>query len=188
MVVTTDASSHGWGGWWRPFGHSGKLHHETRGFELPSEEGMSSNAQELSGVKLTVKAGLEHSRNRLVLMETDNEVTQAYINHLGGRSPFLSSIAQDLWSICYQAHILLVAVHRPKQGECTSKSLISLEAGPHRHPAQPRSPSPDRPTVRPTLGRPPCDPGQHFARPLCVLEARSIGDRRRCLHVPDEGR
>ena len=28
MVVTTDASSHGWGGSWRLFGHSGKLHHE----------------------------------------------------------------------------------------------------------------------------------------------------------------
>ena len=63
MVVTTDASSHGWGGWWRPFGHSGKLQDEARGFWLPSEEGMSSNARELSGVKLTIKAGLEHFRN-----------------------------------------------------------------------------------------------------------------------------
>ena len=44
---------------------------------------MSSNAQELSGVKLTVKAGLEHFRSRVVLMETDNKVTQAYINHVG---------------------------------------------------------------------------------------------------------
>ena len=46
MVVTTDASSHGWGGWWRPFSHSGKLQHEARGFWLPSEEGMLSNARE----------------------------------------------------------------------------------------------------------------------------------------------
>ena len=66
---------------------------------------MSSNARELSGIKLTVKAGLEHFCNSVVL-------TQAYINHLGGRSPFLSSIAKDLWSMCYQAHILLIAVHR----------------------------------------------------------------------------
>ena len=87
-VVTTDASSHSSGGWWRPFGHSGKLHHEARDLWLPSEEGMSSNARELSGVKLTVKAGLEHFRNRVVLVETDNKVTQAYINHLGGRSLF----------------------------------------------------------------------------------------------------
>ena len=113
MVVTNDASSHGWGGWWRPFGHSNKLHHKARGFWLPLEEGMSSNAWELSGVMLTVKAGLKHFRNRVVLVETDNKVTQAYINHLGGRSPFLTSIAWDLWSMCYQARILLVAVHCP---------------------------------------------------------------------------
>ena len=28
MVVTTDASSFGWGGWWRPFGLTGKLKDE----------------------------------------------------------------------------------------------------------------------------------------------------------------
>ena len=54
---------------------------------------MSSDARELSGVKLTVKAGLEHFRNRVVLVETDNKVTQAYTNHLGSRSVFLNSIA-----------------------------------------------------------------------------------------------
>ena len=74
---------------------------------------MSSNARELSGVKLTIKAGLKHFRHWVVLVETDNKVTQAYVNHLGGRSPFLNSIAWDLWSMCYQAHILFVAVHRP---------------------------------------------------------------------------
>ena len=44
MVVTTDASSHGWGGWWRQFGHSGTLRKEARGFWLPKEQNMSSNA------------------------------------------------------------------------------------------------------------------------------------------------
>ena len=44
---------------------------------------MSSDARELGGVKLTIKAGLEHFRNRVVLVET----------------------------MCYQAHILIVAVH-----------------------------------------------------------------------------
>ena len=75
----------------------------------------------------------------------------------------------------------------PGQGKYASRSLILLEAGPHRHPAQPLSLSPDQPTVRPTLGRPLCDIGQHFTRPLSVLAAGPIGDCRRCLHVPDEG-
>ena len=51
MVVTTDASSFGWGGYWRQFGHQGRLKDEARGFWLPLEEGISSSAQELSGVK-----------------------------------------------------------------------------------------------------------------------------------------
>ena len=103
MVVTTDASSFGWSGWWRPFGHSSRLKDEARGFSLPTEEGMSSNAWELPGVKLTVRAALPSLRGRVVLVETDSKVTEAYINHVGGRSLFLSSIAQDLWSMCYQA-------------------------------------------------------------------------------------
>ena len=74
---------------------------------------MLSSAQELSGVRLTLKAGLEHFRNRVMLVEADNKVTKAYINHFGGRFVFLNSIAQELWSMCYRAHILLVAVHRP---------------------------------------------------------------------------
>ena len=56
------------------------------------QEGMSSDAHELSGVKLTTNAGLEHFRNRVVLAETDSKLTQGYINHLEGRSVFLSSI------------------------------------------------------------------------------------------------
>ena len=40
-----------------------------------TKEGMSCNAWELSGVKLTIKAGLEHYRNQVVLVETDNKVT-----------------------------------------------------------------------------------------------------------------
>ena len=51
----------------------------------------------------------------MVLVETDNEVTQAYINHFGGRCVFLNSIVWDLWSMCYRARILLIAVHRPSR-------------------------------------------------------------------------
>ena len=69
MVVTTDASSHGWGGWWRQFGQTGSLRNEARGFWLPHEQGMSSNARELSGVLLTVQAALPSLRGKLVLVE-----------------------------------------------------------------------------------------------------------------------
>ena len=47
-----------------------------------------------------------------MLVETDNKATQAYINHLGGRSRFLNNIARALWLLAYK-NILLTAVHRP---------------------------------------------------------------------------
>ena len=91
----------------------GTLRNEARGFWLPKEQGMSSNAIELSEALLTVQAALPALRNKQVLVETDNKVTQAYINHLGGRSRFLNDIARRLWTMCYRCHILLTAVHRP---------------------------------------------------------------------------
>ena len=120
-------------------------------------------------------------------METDKKVTRAYINHLGGRSLFLNSIAQDLWSMCYQAQILLVVVHRPGKVKVRTDRLSHWKKD-RTDIQQPRSLLPDRPTVWPTLGRPLRYLGQHSAQPLHVLEAGPIGDRRRYLHVPDEGR
>ena len=51
-------------------------------------------------------------------------ITKAYISHLGGQSPFLSSIAQNLWSMCYQAQILLIAVHQPKKVNVQADRLL----------------------------------------------------------------
>ena len=61
----------------------------------------------------TVQAALPQLRGKTVLVETDNKATQAYINHLGGRSRFLNNIARSLWLIAYKNNILLTAVHRP---------------------------------------------------------------------------
>ena len=72
---------------------------DRRGNEQP-------HSRELSGVKLTVRAAVPSLRGRVVLVETDDKETQAYISHLGGRSPFL-------WSMCHHAQILLFAIHRP---------------------------------------------------------------------------
>ena len=79
----------------------------------PHEQGMSSNTRELSGVLLSVQAALPLPRGKALLMETDNKATQAYVNHLGGRSRFLNNIARRLWTMCCSNSILLTAVHRP---------------------------------------------------------------------------
>ena len=42
---------------------------------LATEEGMSSNARELSGVKLIVRAAVPSLQGRVVLVKTDDKVT-----------------------------------------------------------------------------------------------------------------
>ena len=62
-----------------------------------------------------------------MLLETNNKVTQVYTNHLGGQSLFLSSIAQNLWMMCYQAQILPVAVHHPGKVNVLADRLSCLK-------------------------------------------------------------
>ena len=112
-VVTTDASSHGWGGWWRRVGTKPRREDEARGFFLHKESRMSSNSRELHAVLYSMMAAAPRLRNSVVLNETDNSTTKAYINHLGGRSRFLSSVAHRLWSVTNPYGITLRAVHRP---------------------------------------------------------------------------
>ena len=76
---------------------------------------MSGDARELFSVKLTVEAGCEHFCSKVVLVQTDNKITQVYINHLDGSSPLSSCNAHDLLSMCFQAQTLLVTVHHPSK-------------------------------------------------------------------------
>ena len=52
-------------------------------------------------------------RQKVVLVETDNSATKAYINHMGGRTLMLSSIAREIWHTAHRYGIHLIAVHRP---------------------------------------------------------------------------
>ena len=47
--------------------------------------------------------------NKVVLVETDNNSTKAYINHLGRRTIMLSAIAREIWHTAFQYGIYLVA-------------------------------------------------------------------------------
>ena len=97
-VGTTDASSHGCGGWRRRVGTKPRREDEARGFFLHKESRMSSNSRELHAVlySMMAVAAAPRLRNSVVLIEADNSTTKAYINHLGGRSRFLSSVAHRL--------------------------------------------------------------------------------------------
>ena len=112
-IITTDASKLGWGGWWHKVGSRHRKQDEARGFFSRRESRNSSNWRELTAVSHTLRAAAPMLRNTVVLIETDNIVTKAYINHMGGRKPILNAIAQDIWKTAHQFGLQLVAVHRP---------------------------------------------------------------------------
>ena len=68
-----------------------------------------SNARELMAVIMTVLSFKEDLQDKAVQILTDNISTAAYIMHLGGPSPGLSSMVANLWQICYKYNIELTA-------------------------------------------------------------------------------
>ena len=74
---------------------------------------MSSNSRELHAVLYSMMAAAPRLHNTVVLCETDNSTTMAYVNHLGGRSRFLSAVAHRLWNVTNSYGVTLRAVHRP---------------------------------------------------------------------------
>ena len=112
-ILTTDASHWGWGGWWKRVGHRPSRNDEARGFFSRQESRHSSNWRELTAVALSLKSSASQMRQKVVLVETDNNTTKAYINHMGGRGVLLSSIAREIWHTAHRYGIHLIAVHRP---------------------------------------------------------------------------
>ena len=113
FILTTDASHWGWGGWWKQVGLRPKQSDEARGFFSPRESRNSSNWREMTAVLLSLKSCASMMSQKVVLIETDNISTKAYINHMGGGTIMLSSIAREIWHIAHRHGLHLIAVHRP---------------------------------------------------------------------------
>ena len=78
-----------------------KKEDEARGFFSRRESKNSSNWKELTAVSLSIQSAAPRLRNQVLLIETDNAVTKAYIHHLGGRKPVLSAISRSIWSTAH---------------------------------------------------------------------------------------
>ena len=113
ITVTTDASHWGWGGFWKETGQRARPRDEARGFFSVRESKNSSNWRELTAVLLTLQSAAQALKGRVILVETDNNTTKAYINHMGGRSRVLSAIARKLWLTAQRHGFQVQAVHLP---------------------------------------------------------------------------
>ena len=104
-VVTTDASSFGWGGW------MGK--EDVQGFWTRAEAKRSSNKRELHTPVMVVQALRHKLCGSTVEVRTDNLTTMAYINHQGGRDPALTELVRPLWDWALRTRTTLFATYIP---------------------------------------------------------------------------
>ena len=105
VQIETDASQTGWGAYMVA---SGKM---AAGYWDKTMSTAPSNARELMAVIMSVLSFREELAGKAVQVLSDNISTVAYIMHLGGPSPGLSSMVTRLWEICYQVDITLTACY-----------------------------------------------------------------------------
>lgn len=108
-VVTTDASSTGWGAVWQ--------HRAVQGRWCRRDRTQHINVLELRAVHLALRHFLPHLEGRNVLIRSDNTSTVYHINHQGGtRSARLLKVSRDLLEWAAPRLSSLRAVYLP--GEC----------------------------------------------------------------------
>ena len=105
VVIQTDASKINRSGWGA-----------TRGLQTAggrwttAERQLHINALELKAATFGVQSFAKDLTRGHIVIQTDNAVTVAYINKMGGNnSRLLCSLAQDLWSWCIQRQLTVAA-------------------------------------------------------------------------------
>lgn len=116
VVITTDASAMGWGGFVSACSFDPSLVGRSFGGRLPDWLAVKvSNETELYAIQQSVRtlARVVSLRGRHVRVRTDNTAAMYYVNKGGGRSLALSRGARPLWDTCARRGISLSAEHLP---------------------------------------------------------------------------
>ncbi|CAH1255216.1 TPR [Branchiostoma lanceolatum] len=106
MVVETDASKIGWGGFCNGVHTGGRWSAEERTAHI--------NVLELQAASLAVRGFCRELQSGHIRVRSDNSTVVAYLNHLGGtRSLELLSVTLDLWEWCTDRNLSISAEHIP---------------------------------------------------------------------------
>jgi hypothetical protein len=113
IIVTTDASGSGWGGWLSSADHPETPILTTFGFWNRLERKLPSNQREMRASLLTIECFSPRLRGQAVLLRSDNMTNVANICRGGGRSESNTMLARRIWEVCESHSILLRAEYHP---------------------------------------------------------------------------
>jgi hypothetical protein len=131
-VLTTDASETGWGAVYRNACDSSTIECHGR-FPAPihdTDPELTSNRRELTAILNAVLALSRRFdwRDTSVLIRTDNQVSMAYVNRMGGRTPELCRIIESLMLHCIPRNITLRADYIPGADNTAADRLSRIKA------------------------------------------------------------
>jgi hypothetical protein len=106
MVMTTDASTTGWGATLEGYSTA-------HGFFPPEIQARSSNYRELYAVLLALGAFKEKIQGQHLLLRTDNITTMFYVNGQGGPHKHLNRLAKLIFWAVKECHASLRSLHLP---------------------------------------------------------------------------
>jgi len=113
LVVTTDASSTGWGGWVsHPLDLETPLA-STFGHWTPSESARSSNWRETMTSLLVLRSFGQMLQGQAILLRTDNKSNAANLMRGGGRTKDLTLVAREVWQFLRERSCTLSAAYHP---------------------------------------------------------------------------
>lgn len=107
MILYTDASKSGWGG------YNKTNYRKTGGTWSTEEQNLHINILELKACQLSIMELYKDIENIHVKVFMDNTNSVAYLQNFGGRTSALHHIARDLWLWCIEKNIHLTVAHVP---------------------------------------------------------------------------
>jgi hypothetical protein len=113
LILYTDASKSGWGGWTALVQSPDKVIDEASAFFSARLSNRSSNFRELSAVHLSLQALRTQIVGHSILLMTDNITTLTNLNKFGGKSLLLSRLTQKILALLHSLNCHLVARHIP---------------------------------------------------------------------------
>ena len=116
--LVTDASHYGWGA------HLGE--HQTHGSWDHILARQHSNVRELTAVLMALRAFRPFTKDKRVIILSDNISTVAYINHMGGPVTQLTEIAKQIWAEAISYNVTILARHLSGKMNVQADSLSRL--------------------------------------------------------------
>ncbi len=113
LILTTDASELGWGGWISLPSNPEEPLHQAAGFFTRRLAEQSSNFREMNAVHFCLLAFQPLLRGHSILLRTDNSTTMSYVNRYGGLVPHLTRVVTRIHSFLLLESCCMQAQHIP---------------------------------------------------------------------------